>query len=578
MNFTNITTTNNTCLNCTTVPPMHAPPMDRSQMYAIIGKTSLQTFVFVGALMGNLFIIAVITRKKKMQTITNWLVFNLAISDMGIVFLSILLPNILQFVSWPFGKIGCKYLIMPVTEHLAGVCVLTHTALGLARYYIVKNAMHGKTLKIIHVKIAIASIWLVAFLTMSVTIMGDGILGKFVLRQAGDMLLCEIRWISLNRRIAYRVMVFSLTYVVPMVATGYAYYKIHTAVEKSMKHLSGHMSNDTLLLRRRKTRRMNRVLMTMYVIFAITTLPLQVFYVVSDFGLIPKSFGAFLIWNLLVVLFCAQVVTNPLILFYMGDEYRTELYKLPICCCVANPRFRRISYIVKGSFKGIGRHYKSRKSIGTIRSSVSSYTKKSQRLLNGNKKLSHDSHSISDDAMFHNIRHNNNGSNGRDILQVASFIPALPILTGGYIEESGTNKLTVPNGYKYNEASDNASSDLYNSSDSQEENYMDSDRTKNFRLDLMDLNASNNNMVDQVIYTADDAIIPTPKRGYSKKENFVCEKINLSAKFSELELMDNPKSPSSLSAYYDDGTLMYFYDEAVGTVSFEYDTGRETTI
>ena len=181
----------------------------------------ISSFLCISGFIGNSIIAVVILKKKKMKTKTNWLVFNLAIADLLIVLISIPYNLINPYISWPFGYIGCKYLIMPTMEHFAGVCVLTHTAISLARYANIIRPSAEDILSNQVLKGAILIIWTISFLVLSAPLMG--VVGNFVLKfTPSNKLDCRISWISERRKRTYRVLVFVLTYVIPMLITGYS--------------------------------------------------------------------------------------------------------------------------------------------------------------------------------------------------------------------------------------------------------------------------------------------------------------------------------------------------------------------
>ena len=320
----------------------------------------ISTILCVGGFFGNFVIACVVLKRKKMQTATNWFVLNLAISDMAIIVITIPFWILLRRISFPFGEIGCKYLVMPMMEHFAGVCVLTHTAVGVARYIIVKNSQRTRrSISDLQVKVTVALIWIIAFMFLSAPLMG--ILGEFQLKHNNNNTHCELQWHNKQSDYAYRMMTFTLTYVIPMVATGFSYFKIHQVVGKSLKCLNGNVSAEMYTTRQRQTSQMNMILMTMYILFAITTLPLQLFFCLHTFMVIPVGAAwAPVTMNGLFVLFYCQVVINPIVLFYMGENYRKEIYNLSICFCYKESKLIDITQLVRGKFKISDQHCKGR--------------------------------------------------------------------------------------------------------------------------------------------------------------------------------------------------------------------------
>ena len=300
----------------------------------------LTTFTFVCGLIGNLFIASIIMLQKHMQTITNWFVFNLCICDLFIVIIVIPYNAIIPKIDWPFGTFECRYLA-PILEHFAGVCVLTHTCLSVARFLVLKTSMHGQTLTMKHVRITLALVWLIPFFAMSVVLI-PGMMGNPSIVETNGQLFCNFNIKKGDSGKAYNITVFLLTYVIPMLSTGFAYFKINRIVSENMKTLDGHMSENALQERRNKSKRMNRALMTMYLMFGLTTLPIQTYYLIEMAGFSPKN-GAWTAFQLLATLFYGQVVTNPFVLFYMSAEYRKAVYRLPIFVCRPSQTIRRLS-------------------------------------------------------------------------------------------------------------------------------------------------------------------------------------------------------------------------------------------
>ena len=306
----------------------------------------LSTFTFVCGLLGNLFIASIIILQKHMQTKTNWFVFNLCVCDLLIVVIVLPYNTIIPKIDWPFGLFACQY-IAPVLELFAGVCVLTHTSLSVARFVVLKSSMRGKMLTMKHVRITLFLVWLVPFITLSVAAM-PGLMGKPTLEKSNGQLYCSILFVNKDVGMVYKLTNFLLTYILPMSSTGFAYFKINRIVSKNMKSLDGHMSEHALQNRRTNSRRMNRALMTMYLVFGVTTLPLQTYYLLTIFEYIPNNDTAWITFQFLLAFFYGQVVTNPFVLFYMSEEYRKAIYRLPVFVCRPRvPRRMSIRYSLR---------------------------------------------------------------------------------------------------------------------------------------------------------------------------------------------------------------------------------------
>jgi 7 transmembrane receptor (rhodopsin family). len=556
----------------------------------------LTTFTVISGTLGNLFVVMIIIRQKKMHTIVNWFVLNLCICDLLIIFLVIPDNTIMPHVNWPFGAFACKY-ISPILVHFAGVCVLTHTCLGVARYAVLKTAMSGHVLTINHVRLTLVLVWLIPFFSLSVSAM-SGMMASPVMVNENGVVRCYILFPDPGMKTAYRMLSFSLTYILPMIATGFAYFKIHLIVSKSNKHLYGHMSQQALQIRRNKSHRMNRALMTMYIMFGVTTLPVQMLYLIDTLGFLPVTDASVLVHQLFIVLFYGQVVTNPFVLFYMGEEYRNELYRLPGCIC--RPRLRRLSTVTQRSISKFKSRRKSSNALNGVLNHDSNMpaaasinrrkgsTPYGTPLLGGER-----ASNMHERNGFYSVQNSYSQVDPllRSVGGESSFDPDVHFTSGS--SESDI----LPNGNVLrNSSSISQTSALSTPKDSNlvEENSLHEDTAeipvKNdpFSVDNEVFNPpvpdNAKNYTLNFDFDSKDTITSTPI--HVNKQNCI-EPIRLHSQYEqEKTLADQPaheravqkSSDVKLSAYYDDGSLLYFYDAILGRVSLSDDDGRETNI
>ncbi|XP_065659081.1 neuropeptide Y receptor type 6 [Hydra vulgaris] len=333
--------------------------------------TSLNSFIVVGGVIGNMFIVVLIAQKKKLQNITNILVTNLAVASIAISAIVIPFSMAMGLKYWTPNKLKCK-ILMPIFEHFAGVCVLTHTAISISRYMIVNQLRIIQEIKVRSVALIIALLWAISFIIISVPLMG--LLGEFTninglkfnntTHASQESGTCELDFPkNTDNEQIYAVMIFSLTYLIPMVCTGFSYLKIQRVVADNAKSLKGHVPGDLIALRKRSSKRLNRTLLTMYLFFGLTTLPIQALYLVNAF-IKDKFFNR--MWNISFTLFYLQVVTNPLVFLYKGAMYRKELYKLSVCFFLPK-RVHNASRKLKGSLRISGGKYFRKTSMNDIK-------------------------------------------------------------------------------------------------------------------------------------------------------------------------------------------------------------------
>eukprot|EP00795_Rhopilema_esculentum_P009594 gene9594-17352_t len=306
--------------------PIHTNKAHSFSSTKVMIEMAFHCVIFIFGTLGNVLVAFVILFNKSLRCTTNWLVLNLAIADLGITLFNIPMTNIYHFTGWPFGENLCKYFLGAFGECIVGVSVFTHTSLALIRYHVVVNPMRC-TIHLWHVQLGILVIWLLAYAFLSAPLTG-----KFELaysRIINDY-VCKPAWPSFEYRILYRSCVFIVTYVIPMVVATYCYVKIYNALKTSINFFrKGNAVNATQMLRREyRSKRLTKALFILYILFSITTLPLEVFYVLIDSGALPTSVYFAHVWSLLVALFYSLSVVNPFMLFYISEEYRNQLLNM----------------------------------------------------------------------------------------------------------------------------------------------------------------------------------------------------------------------------------------------------------
>lgn len=294
-------------------------------------EMTFHSIIFAFGTLGNLLVVIVILRNRSTRCATNWLILNLAVSDLCITIFNIPMSNLYRFTGWPFGANLCKYFLGGFGESIVGVSVFTHTSLALTRYHVVLNPRRC-IIKLKQVLIGIAGIWVLAYASLSAPLTGVFIL---VYSPVIDGYVCKPSWPSFEYKLIYRSCVLILTYVVPMALASYCYARIFNALKTSINFFrNGSAHTATQVMKREyKSKRLTKALIILYIFFTITTLPLEMFYLLIDAHVLPVSIYLAHVWSLLVALFYSLSVVNPTMLFYISEDYRNQLFNLFRCCC-----------------------------------------------------------------------------------------------------------------------------------------------------------------------------------------------------------------------------------------------------
>ncbi|OCT99651.1 neuropeptide Y receptor type 5 [Xenopus laevis] len=183
--------------------------------YFLIG---LYTFVSLLGFMGNLLILLAIFKKRKQKTIINYLIGNLAFSDILVVlFCSPFTLTCVLLDQWIFGEVMCH-----VVPFLQCVSVLISTlmlmSIALVRYHMIKHPL-STNLTANHGYFLIATVWTLGFTICSPLPVFHKIIN---LREALNLdslinsYLCIESWPSDSYRIAFTISLLLVQYILPL--------------------------------------------------------------------------------------------------------------------------------------------------------------------------------------------------------------------------------------------------------------------------------------------------------------------------------------------------------------------------
>ncbi|KAG8453862.1 hypothetical protein GDO86_000477 [Hymenochirus boettgeri] len=183
--------------------------------YFLIG---LYTFVSLLGFMGNLLILMAIFKKRKQKTIINYLIGNLAFSDILVVlFCSPFTLTCVLLDQWIFGEIMCH-----VVPFLQCVSVLISTlmlmSIALVRYHMIKHPLSAN-LTANHGYFLIATVWTLGFTICSPLPVFHKIINlreAFNLDSLINSYLCIESWPSDSYRIAFTISLLLVQYILPL--------------------------------------------------------------------------------------------------------------------------------------------------------------------------------------------------------------------------------------------------------------------------------------------------------------------------------------------------------------------------
>ena len=309
-----------------------------------IFQFTLQIAICVFGVIGNAVVCAKIIRGTRAFSVLSPYLLSLAFADLGILLLNYpLLVLKIQFPrEWFFGELACLY-IFPFTETFFGACIWSITAIAAERY--VKIAwkftvpiQSGGRRSSRRIQVIVIAIWVISFIVMAVP------LYVYQTYDSGKQPPCFIEYPPSLQRSLTAVNTI-LMYVLPLVIISFSYQRIGKIVTKrtlklqnqtpdhsrDSKYPALRVNTDLILMQTRKTQ---RILKPLVILFAVTMLPYQIFMLTMVYW--GETFVQRSYYFILMAVVSISVATNsaadPLVYCVTNKEFRQEIkVALPRC-------------------------------------------------------------------------------------------------------------------------------------------------------------------------------------------------------------------------------------------------------
>ncbi|XP_078046311.1 RYamide receptor [Augochlora pura] len=288
--------------------------------------------VFVVAMTGNGLVCYVVYGNKRMQTVTNYFIVNLAVGDILMAFFcvppSFFSLFVLQY--WPFGSQLC-----PVVYFLQAVSVLvsayTLVIISIDRYRAIMWPLKPKLNKR-QAKFFIMVVWLLALAISSPIAIVTKLTQPSIRHIQCDHYICQEVWPSTENRYYYSVALMILQYVVPIMVLVFTYTSI--AVMVWGKRPPGEAENVRDQRMARSKRKMVKMMMTVVTVFSVCWLPFNILTVLMDNNLsVSEWTGLPFLWMVVHWLAMSHSCYNPVIYCWMNATFRsgfmTAINRLP---------------------------------------------------------------------------------------------------------------------------------------------------------------------------------------------------------------------------------------------------------
>ncbi|XP_057298047.1 QRFP-like peptide receptor [Hydractinia symbiolongicarpus] len=290
--------------------------------------------------LGNIFVCMIIIRGRKMYTIANLFLMNLAIADMCVLVVSypLWVIKILAPLNWPFGSVLCK-IIPSVSDAFYGVSLGCMTTISIHRYRMILHAMNAQ-LSFLQAKLVIIFIWIISLASIAAPLYPvlryyEGVNKKnmtyFNVTLLHEMPYkhCRSKWPSRTYEKSYQTFLTIVWYILPLLIILVTFLRIKCYLQRQMAYewLKGSEHNVLITNQILGIKKALRMLAPVVIIFAILMLPwniLRMLSVFMDFSKIKNAQIYVLVSGTMLV---ANSVVNPFIYYIMSREFRIEFRK-----------------------------------------------------------------------------------------------------------------------------------------------------------------------------------------------------------------------------------------------------------
>ena len=295
-------------------------------------QLSVYILTFLLGSVGNILVLLVI-RGKRHRTINDLFIVNLAVSDLLMIgFLPLYTVKIL--VGLRHSTLLCKS-VPPVVTMTFFVSVFTLTSMAVHRCYVITNPYKPEMQKY-RVLVWLLGVWLASFLVVL----------PLVLVSAGGTAMtdCQEDWPSDSARKAYTACLFTMQFSLPLTIITVAYIRIAVDLLRSKIQRFGGGSNNNrregavpLRHAHKEDIQVLKTVAVIVVVFAVCLLPVQLAWMLMDFGgEREKRIAVEVFFKFDILLSTLHSCLNPLVYGTLTRRFRRGYirYLVYLCPCI----------------------------------------------------------------------------------------------------------------------------------------------------------------------------------------------------------------------------------------------------
>ncbi len=275
--------------------------------------------IFIG-MVGNAIVIYVVIRHRNMHNVTNILIANLALSDVGLCVFSLPIQLYYQLTDhWVFGESLCQLIFAAFAVPMY-VSTLTILLIAYDRYWLIVYPLKERmSLRMSLMLILLSD---VISILLSVPVMCFTSLHHVEQKDLSiSRKYCVEYWPNSTARKSYSTLMFTFQFCLPLIVTSMLYFKIYNRLRRRP-------ANRSTCDRKQKT---NKILIAIVALFVVCWLPWNAFSLLTelDHGIVRGPHFKFV--DLMLKVFAmSSACINPFLYCWLNDNFRKELDNIAV--------------------------------------------------------------------------------------------------------------------------------------------------------------------------------------------------------------------------------------------------------
>ncbi|CAH1782668.1 unnamed protein product [Owenia fusiformis] len=279
--------------------------------------------IVIVSLFGNMLVCYVIMKNKRMRTVTNMMIMNLAAADITITILNIPF-NIARHVydEWPFGNAMCKVVNFSLMVSVY-VSTFTLTSIALDRHQVIMYPLKSR-ISLLQGLLIIIGIWTIAcILALPFALFAEVEATSFIIYKVDR---CKLNYPEPSVEFEQYLTLLTIfaQYCLPLCIITIAYSRI--AYKLYNRRTLGDMTDDQHVYQTKVKKKTIKMLIMVVLIFALCWMPLNLYHILTDFHHDNYRFRhnstAFFVCHWIAM---SSVGYNPFIYCWLNDTFRAEV-------------------------------------------------------------------------------------------------------------------------------------------------------------------------------------------------------------------------------------------------------------